>query len=460
MRPSLGALFARLPHARTDVGVCVIDLATGATLFELHADNPLIPASTMKIYVMGAALEILGPDFVFETRLAVDRDNLFVIGDGDPSFGDERLQRRREQPIDADFSRWARTLHKHGRTSFAGDLVIDESVFDNQWFHPSWEQKDLDNWYAAPVGGLNYNDNCIDITIDPGGAIGSPVRVRIHPPSQLVFITNGCRTGKGTEPLCHHPYDTFEYRIKGYCTKRWRFAPVSFPDPGLLFADSMKTALQGEGITFAGKIQRRRIRQLDGTLPQGVSIIDRKTTLLVDVLSRAGKNSQNLFAECLFKRIGYQRAMQSGRYDRPGSWMFGTQAVLDMVDRAGINTRGLVVSDGSGLSRDNRSTARQMAEFLTHLEAQPYGELFRQNLSIAGIDGSLKTRLQGSAGLIAAKTGTMRGVSGLAGYAGPADHPRYAFAFLFNNYVGPSTPYKEIQDRACRILVSVPDPNR
>ena len=142
---------------------------------------------------------------------------------------------------------------------------------------------------------------------------------------------------------------------------------------------------------------------------------------------------------------------------------------MDVVHRAGIDATGLVVSDGSGLSRDNRCTARQLAGMLAWLHSQDTGSIFEDSLSIAGVDGSLRKRLKNLTGRVRGKTGTMRGVRALAGYVGnaersqlparaagfsPRDRPetRYAFAVIFNGYKGPSTPYREIQDRICRIL--------
>jgi D-alanyl-D-alanine carboxypeptidase/D-alanyl-D-alanine-endopeptidase (penicillin-binding protein 4) len=449
----LSALSAR-PHAETRVGAAVIDLATGVTVLDVSADTPLIPASTMKVLVMATALLELGPEFTFETVLATDGTNLFVIGDGDPAFGDEKLHRLKEEPITADFDRWATLLLERGLATVPGDLVIDESVFDDQWVHPSWEKGDLDNWYGAPVGGLNFNDNCVDITVQPAAQDGALVQVSVQPETSLVSIANKCRSGGSSSPVLHHPHDTFEYMINGRCSKRWRFGPVSFPDPGLLFADSMRIALARRGVNVAGTIRRERLRLTDGALPPALTILARRTTPLPDVLRRIGKNSQNLFAECLLKRCGFAWAKRRGAADPQGSWTLGQGAVVDLVSRAGIGTAGLAVADGSGLSRDNACTARQLVRVLAWMQGQPTGPLLHSSLSVAGVDGSLRKRLTDIPGRVYAKTGTMRGVRSLAGYVDDGTGPRYAFAVVFNGYKGPSTPYKEIQDRYCRILIA------
>lgn len=452
LEESLRSALAVVPHADTRVGACVLDLGTKRVVFALGADRPLVPASSHKLFVMAAALAELGPDFAFKTALATDHTNLYVIGDGDPAFGDEKIHGTRGETIAADFERWADELLARGVQSVPGDIVIDESIFDNQWVHPSWDEEDLDNWYAAPVGGLNFNDNCIDITVSPAGRPGAPVLVSHQPDTRLVEIINKCRSGGERSPVLHHPHDTFEYRISGRCKKRWTFVSVSFPDPGRLFADSLCTALARKGITVTGTVRRERVRLPDGRLPASLTVVAARSTPLLEVLRRAGKDSQNLFAECLLKRAGYAWATRTGLPDPQGSWTLGAKAVRQLVERAGIESSGLVVADGSGLSRDNTCTARQLAALLAWVHTRPEGKLLRDSLSVAGVDGSLRKRLKDMPGRVHAKTGTMRGVRALAGYVDGVTGPEYAFAVLFNGYKGPSTPYREIQDRVCRIL--------
>ncbi len=453
LQRELRSALAALPHAETRVGACVINLSTNRAVFAQNADSALTPASTMKLFAMAGALHELGPRFHFETIFATDGTNLLVIGDGDPGFGDEKIHHNRSESITADFTRWADALLEKGMISIPGDLVIDESIFDDERVHPSWEESDLDNWYAAPVAGLNFNDNCIDITVSPAEKHDALVLVSMEPENTLVQIINRCRSGGEGTPVLHHRYDTLEYRLGGRCRKTWRFGPVSFPDPGLLFADSLRTVLKEKGIRLSGTIRRRRVRQPNGNLPPSLTVLARRRTSLTSVLRRTGKNSQNLFAECVFKRAGYEWAKRRGKTDPRGSWTLGRESIMELVVKADIDPAGLVIADGSGLSRDNACTARQLAALLAWVHGQPFAQIMHDSLSIAGVDGSLRKRMKGSPGLVYAKTGTMRGVRTLAGYVDNETGPRYAFAVLFNGYKGPSTPYRAIQDRICRILV-------
>lgn len=452
LRHQIQRTLTKLPHTQTVAGVCVLDLTTNTIVYAKNADLPLIPASNMKIFAMAAALAELGPDFAFQTILATDTTNLYLIGDGDPALGDEKLSRRKGQSTTALWERWAALLREHGLATIAGDLILDESLFDQEPLHPDWEASDLGKWYAAPVGALNFNDNVLDFTVTPANRPDAPVTVLVKPPNTLVEIINQCRTGGKGHPILHHPAGTFTYRITGRCQKRWRFGPVAFPDPGLFTANTLETVLAQHGVTIEGNIRRQRVRQADGQLPPSLWVLATHRTPLTEVLRRAGKNSQNLFAECLLKRTGYAWARRRGENDPQGSWRLGSQAVIDTLRHHGIDTAGLVVADGSGLSRKNRCSARQLATVLAWSQAIPGAGLFHSSLAGAGTDGSLRKRLENLAGRVYAKTGTLRRVSALSGFVDARSGTRYAFSIIFNGYKGPSTPYREIQDRICRII--------
>ncbi len=459
LQQELRAALGKLPHAQAKVGACVIDLSNGQAVFTINADAPMTPASTMKLFAMSAALAELGTNFQFETVLATDEVNLLLIGDGDPGFGDAKLHRTRGESMYAPFEVWAETLRARGIMHVRGDIIIDEWVFDDERIHPSWEAGDLGKWYAAPVGGLNINDNCLDIAVTPGKA-GGPASVSVEPQNGLITIINKCKTGGKGEPTLNHRAGSNEYTVSGRVTKRWPFSPVACTDPGMLFADSFRTVLGRKGIKVDGRIRRGRVRTVDGTLPPPITVLGVHRTPLADVLARAGKDSQNMFAECLLKRAGFARARRGGHVDARGSWKSGGEAVFALLHRAGIDTHGMAVADGSGLSRDNACTASQLAELLAFEYSQPTGVVLTQSLATAGVDGSLRKRLKNSDSRVHAKTGTMKGIRALAGYIDGESGPRYAFAVMFNGYKGSSAPYKEIQDRFCRILADSCDEPR
>lgn len=451
----LAAAVSRLPHAQTRSGVAITDLTSGSPTFDSHADEVLIPASNAKVFVMAAALRELGPDFAFETRLAFDGQNLYLIGDGDPGLGDEKIHRSRGESILAPYERFAEALKARGITNIAGDVVVDASVFDGQTLHPDWEAGDLGKWYAAPVAGIGFNDNCLDITISPGGKSGA-TSVSVMPPTSQIKIVNLAKnSGKG-DPVLHHPAGSHEYRISGSVHKKWTFSPVPVDDPVFFAGDVLKRVLSDRGVQVRGSVRLQGVRRADGSLPPALQVVATHKTSLADVLARVGKDSQNYFAECVLKRVGFAWAKRSGAADPVGSWQTGSQAIVAHLQTLGIPTAGLVIADGSGLSRANRCTARQLTSVLTKMASLPGADLFRESLAEAGVDGSMRKRLRGLSASVYAKTGTMRGIRTLSGYVQSEDNHLYAFAVMFNGYTGPSTPYKEIQDRICRILGGEP----
>ncbi|MEK6798317.1 MAG: D-alanyl-D-alanine carboxypeptidase/D-alanyl-D-alanine-endopeptidase [Planctomycetota bacterium] len=453
LQTELAKIVARLPHKQAIVAAHVVDLAHGgAPILAVNADQPMTPASTMKVFSMTAALRELGPQFAFETILATDGANLMVIGDGDPGFGDERLHQARGETIYAALERWADAVRENGKLASVGDLIFDASVFDDERIHPTWERDDLGKWYAAPVAGLNFNDNCLDIVVTPAGK-GAPANVVVNPVSSFLTVLNACRTGGKGAPVLHHPPGTNEYKITGQCSKRWAFSPVAFHDPPLLFGETLRTVLARNGVHVAGKVRFAQVRESSGALPPQLRVLAVHRTPIEEVLARAGKNSQNLFAECLLKRAGVGWARRTGQTGAHGSWELGSRAVGELLRSAGIDRTGLKVADGSGLSRANSCTARQLTELLAWSSRQPFGRLLEDSLAEAGVDGSLRRRLKNSAGRVHAKTGTMNGIRALTGYVDDGGGPRFAFAVLFNNYPGSSAPYKDIQDRFCQALI-------
>lgn len=449
---SLESFVQKLTAHSADASLLVVDLSDLRVLASLNPRQSMIPASNQKIFVMAAALDMLGPQFAFETTLATDGQSLIVVGDGDPGFGDPRLAEKANQTVTTPLEQWAQHLKSRGATEFSGDLIIDESIFDEQRTHPSWSPRELQKWYAAPVGGLNINDNCIDVTVWPGVQIGDRPRISIEPPSPIVQIENLARTASKGVPVIGRVGETFNYRLSQKCGKRATLESVAVPDGGLLFAHSFKKILVDNGMTIRGDVKRQRVRMSDGSLPAKLNILAKHQTPLTDVLARVGQNSQNFFADCLAKRIGYEHQHRSGHRSPQGSWASAGVATESLLKNVGIATNGFTFSDGSGLSRDNRATVTQIVGVLTHMHRHSSAEMFRQSLAVPGEDGSLRRRMRHLSDRVHAKTGTLRQVRTLAGYVDDTQGRTYAFAIFFNNAKGKSQPYKAMQDELCQLL--------
>ncbi|MCH7631905.1 MAG: D-alanyl-D-alanine carboxypeptidase [Planctomycetes bacterium] len=145
--------------------------------------------------------------------------------------------------------------------------------------------------------------------------------------------------------------------------------------------------------------------------------------------------------------------MSDGQPGKAGSWQAGGAVALETIRGWGIDTSGMVIADGSGLSRDNRASARQIVQILRHVYMDSDGgSLFMDSLSLNATRGTLRKRMKDIPGRVMAKTGYMRGVRSLSGYVRASPKEWYAFSVLFNEIPGGTAPYNRIHDDVCRAL--------
>lgn len=421
----LAALLAKLPAA-AQVGLVVVDVATEQTWFAHQPDAPLKPASLMKLLVTAAALERWGPQFRFTTRVYLSGGELWVVGAGDPGLGDERLLRRAGRPRGYPFDEWAAALSARGVTSL-DKLVLDDGIFDQQWRHPDWPAEQFAAWYQAPVGGLNLNDNCLDARV---ALRGSTVALELWPPLPADFFDNALRPGPRHAPSVRRTpqRDTFEF--VGTVARDGALGPITVRNPSVFFGHALKQALTTAGVHVPGEVVRRTLAPEQRA---AAALVAEHSTPLTDVLWRCNTFSQNLFAECLLKAL-VAYGPDSRPTGRPGSWPAGTEQARLILGGLGVDLSGANLRDGSGLSHDNRLTARQIAVLLTRMHRHPHRDAFRDSLAVPGHDGSMR-RQYAEAALgerLRGKTGTLAGVQGLAGYVTRPDGATLAFAVLVN----------------------------
>jgi D-alanyl-D-alanine carboxypeptidase/D-alanyl-D-alanine-endopeptidase (penicillin-binding protein 4) len=453
--PVLAKRLTPILHRHDDSGAVVsarvIELPSGRELFADDPDAPFMPASNLKLVVTAAALDGLGPEYTFKTYLARSGDDLWIVGTGDPAIGDPRIAEAAGDTTETVLEGWVTALAETGCTSIAGDICYDESYFEPRQVHPHWDEEDLVHWYACPVSGLNFNDNCIDVTITPG-AEGTPVQYTVMPRNTMTTIVNQCTSGTGEQQafITKMP-DSPTYVLSGVAKEREKLKAKPVDAPGAFFADALRTVLREKGIPVAGTIREIRTKRDENGAPLDCRIIAVHESSMTDVLWRTNKNSQNLFAECLDKALGRHWAAEQGR-DEPGSWANGSEAIHVFMREHGIDASRLVVDDGSGLSRGNRVTARLLTDLLAVMYTHPYGEAYRASMARGGIDGTVSERLTDLKGRVFAKTGYIGGVRTLSGYIQTRQGRWLAFSFLYNRIPGPVRPYEEMQDDACRVL--------
>jgi D-alanyl-D-alanine carboxypeptidase/D-alanyl-D-alanine-endopeptidase (penicillin-binding protein 4) len=433
--------------AKVEMGVEVVQLGTSPensrVIYRHDSDVPLTPASNLKLITTSAALDRLGSDFHFRTQLVFHDGELILIGDGDPTFGDAELLSRSGWNVTTVFSNWAKQV-KQLNLGPIKDVLVDDSIFDQEFFHPDWPADQRLNQYEAEVAGMNLNLNCVDFYIRPTRG-GSPVVYGINPPTKYIEIENQCLTGDG-HPSMLRPVDTNKVSLRGKAMIA-NVVPdsVTIHDGPMYAATVLNECLAIEGVNPAQPPRR------DRTLREGLikatatgdktwQVLGLHETPLSAVISRANKDSINLYGECLCKRLG---AATSGQ---PGSWDNGTAAVGDFLNRIGVPAEQFHLDDGCGLSKKNAISAGAITQVLVHNYFSPNAKLFIDSLSVAGQDGTLSDRFVGSTlrGRVFAKTGTVNGVSCLSGYLNAQDGKHYAFSILMNkSFAGLGKPTQE-----------------
>jgi D-alanyl-D-alanine carboxypeptidase/D-alanyl-D-alanine-endopeptidase (penicillin-binding protein 4) len=443
------ALVARiepiLASAPATVAVCVIELPARRELYARDADRPMRPASNLKLVTAAVALDRFGPDHRFETRLAIAGDDLYLIGGGDPGLGDPTIAGWSGHKPTDDFAAFADALRARGLTRIKGNLYYDDRALDEQWTLPTWDKSFREYWYAAPVAGLNFNDNCMDVTVHPTTP-GRPVRFEVMPPTAGLHVINQCVTGAQQTAAIHRGASGFDYVITGQCARTATLASKPVENPGAFTADAFRTYLGSRGITIDGQT----LRTPSQVNPRDVQTLATHGTSMADLLKRMNKSSQNFFAEALDKLTGQATTVADA--ENLTSWQRGERGARSFLERNGIDANALRMADGSGLSRDDRVTARLMTDLLAVMAAHPHAAVFRDSLPIAGTDGTLRKRLSDLAGRIRAKTGSIGGVRTLSGYATTVDGRVVAFSILANDIQGDDDDVLQTIDEIARAI--------
>jgi D-alanyl-D-alanine carboxypeptidase/D-alanyl-D-alanine-endopeptidase (penicillin-binding protein 4) len=407
------------------VGALVVDARDGTVLFEQASDRRLVPASNLKILTALAALERFGPTHRFETRVLADAppnaqgsiETLYLQGVGDPTLTSES------------WWRLAADLRLAGLRCVRGGIVVDDSAFDTERWHPSWGPV-TSRAYYAPIGALTANYGSFLVVVTAGASAGDPVAVALDPPVDFLRVVNQARTGKGgsgdrlrVQRVSADAAD--EVRVSGSlpAASGSRRFYRSVGDPGRYAAHVARLQLEANGIDVAGPVRR-------GPVPAGAhEMLAFEGRPLAEVVRLLVKYSNNPIAETLVKAM----AVAGGA--EPGSWPAGTAALLDQLGALGMPLSGLTVVDGSGLSRDNRVTAHALVQALRVAQRSfALGPELLAALPIAARDGTLEKRAAAAAGRVRAKTGLLDGVTGLSGYAELADGRPVVFSVLVNGY--------------------------
>lgn len=433
------------------LSVSVYNITKKKALFSYNPQVSTTPGSLMKLFTTGVAFSRLGSDFRFTTHLCirgrVDREgvlhgNVYIIGGGDPLLGSYRY---RQTSPDSLFEGWTTALRKKGIKRVDGRVCYHTEIFDEQPLHDSWQWGDVGNYYGAGVSGLNFHENMYFVYFNPGTRVGDPASsVRVAPKNINVHgvceVTTGPensgdnvviyggptdknRLYRGTVPLGKN-----DFRVRG-----------AMPNPAKQCADLFASYLRTHGISISSSSLQVYSR------PDSLrTVLDYYSSDYYTIAQYTNLTSNNIYAESIFKYLGYSK-YGKGTFDN------GAQAVMDWFKEKKLETGGVKVVDGSGLSSQNRVTADFLCRYLTAVSSEPFFNDFLTSLAKVGESGTAKNLLpplpEGMK--VYVKTGTISGVKAYAGYIDAANGDRLAFAIISNGHECSSS---EAADKLNRIL--------
>lgn len=430
----VGVLLLVLPHASSaslkglqqdiqtitsdltsEAGIQIVSLDRKEALFSKNEKAPLNPASVTKLVTTAAALKYLGPDFRFHTKFYISPQNdLYIYGEGDPSIIIEELKTI------------ANAIRNKGVKNIR-HIIVNDSYFDS---YTSPGLTGAKSHYNSYTGALSLNFNRIRIHVTPARKVGETARVAANAGKVTIDINNKVKTSRrrsGLNITFSPPRGEGEdlFAVSGHIpiSSKARSFERHVGLPPLYFAQTLATILEQMGCKFSGSFY-------SGPKPKGARLIlDHESKPLSLILGDMNKFSNNFIAEQLVKSLG------AAYLGPPGSTAKGIEVFKKYLSGLGINPRNYTLVNGSGLTYDNRISAADLSKVIQDMYDHPkLWPHFRDSLSIAGKDGTLRRRYRSSPlyGKLRAKTGTVDSVRAIAGTVPSAGGETIGFAILLN----------------------------
>lgn len=410
------------------VGVKVVALPSGRTVWQYRSEVPLVPASLVKVLTSYTALEQLGPFHHFETGVwalhkpqgGVVQGDIWIKSEGDFYLTGEKL--------------WslANDLRKTGIQSVQGGVCID-----NSFFEPQSEQICLDGKcgrsYNPIISGTAVDFNTINFVVLPGDKVGRPVQLEWFPPGDYPQVVSQATTAAkgskarlkfgsgGMTPAGHEKFQlTGKIPMQSNHSYRYQF---NIHDPASFAGYCFRRAFKEAGIKFGkGTVKSSQVP------PGAVKLFTFESAPMGDLLFGLNRYSNNFMAEMLLRTLG------GLVLSPPGTLQKGVTVIHQTLRELGIPPQQVVLDSGSGLSRNCRVSPEAFCRVLT----SAYNDFslapeFLSSMAMNSREGTLRKRMRRSATIVRGKTGTLRNVSGFAGYVHYPGEQVYAVVVLLND---------------------------
>lgn len=397
-------------------GIMIKNLENKNILYQLNSEQNLIPASNNKLITTASILLAKGEDFTINTPVYIkgnppNIDSLIILGKGDPSITTE------------DLLIIPKKLKENNISNIKNIQLIENKLFQPV-FNYSWEYSDIFYFFAVPVSSFILDQNTVSLNYKPA-KIGEKVSLTWSnnlAGKQWLVENTAVTGGENSQNTIDLKKQGLGVNIKtigsfpvNNTPNQWR---LSIPEPTLYFRDSLLEILKKNQIT----VEKIEINENEDqiNLNELNLLVEFISPSLKELVTVANKDSNNLYAEVLFKYLSENN--------------FQEQSLQKVLKDAGLDGN-YRLKDGSGLSRQNIVSAKIIVDLLELMNQGKYGETFRNSLSVAGVNGTLKNRFQDTniVGNLYGKTGTLTGVSALSGYLKPNSYDTIAFSIIVNN---------------------------
>jgi PBP4 family serine-type D-alanyl-D-alanine carboxypeptidase len=412
-------------------------------IYENNSTKKYIPASLTKVFTAATVLNKIPSGTKLKTKLASSanienqklKGDLYLVGGGDPGFVSETM--------------WflVNAFTRQHIKEIEGDLVVDSSLFDKAWFDESRQEQREDRAFDAPVSGMAFNWNSVNVFLKPGSKIGNSAQVTVDPENGFVVLKSNLKTGKNTDYSVERKFDDSLKKdviyvsgtIAIHANEIAVYKGISNPD--LWVGENLRSFLLQRGISVNGKVR-------SGVSPQDSTLLaDADSHPIEYLVMDMNKFSSNYVAEMLTKNIA---ALQSP----PGSIEKGVKVIQEFIKSTGVSSNDFEIYNPSGFTRDNRCTPKALHTVLEKVrtDIRVFPE-FIASLPIAGVDGTLKKRMKNTPAeqWVRAKTGLLHGVTGIAGFAGRAGGEILTFVMIYNGSLDGGT----VRNTFDRILADI-----
>lgn len=381
---------------------------SGNKIYEYQANKGLSTASTMKVFTAAAALETLGKDYQYKTKIAFD-GNLYITSNGDPTLGNDRFEGYKTDNFK---QKVIETLKQNKISKISGDFIIDDTCFDFQKIPGGWPWNDMGNYYGAGVWGVNWRENFFEIY-----TFGKEIKSFSN--INDVKWVNELRTeGNSDKSIIYTaPYSDVAH-INGSLPAKEMKVSGAMPNPPKQLAIELVEELKKQNIAFNGEIIINSEKIINGEkpviFPENKVILEYKSPTLDKIVYWFLKKSVNLFGETFVKTMAKEKT------ENP-SFESGVKYLKNFWKDKGIDQRMINFVDGSGLSPQNYASSKAEVQALLWAKKQPWFDAYYDGFPVMANGMKMKS-------------GSIKDSRAFAGFHTSSTGKNYVFSIIMNNY--------------------------